>query len=428
MYNKLKIFLASIFILAFASGNAYAEFANSSGKEQNKFEKYEVLSLDENKVAVQEDLVQIKPEEISFDSRVDEIKEIASKDIAEDAQESLIRKEKVKYPIVNLNVKENLLFGRSFEKKFETGIFKDVKLIGGNNLIYTALNTGTRGTLNTATNEVFLFGLQGHIRDKHNTMFNVTYVPTLSANGFHKRQYNRLFEYYLRRNVGEHHTVTVGQQRTPNLVDGSRSIFCLPIGRRSMIGSTFSNITAIGAQVQGNFDKVDYRAGVFDTGRFLVHSFESAPEYAGLVSFKPIKNTEKYGKLKVGGSVNAGKREYSYNVMGAHLSYDYKRWHFDSEYAYANGYSARSISNKKADGYHLTMIYDVNPKIQAFCRVDTLNSNRAVSNKVATEYTAGMHYFLKGPNARLTLSYIHANYEWQRSSNRLFTMLELLVL
>jgi len=428
MKNGFKIFLVSIFILALGSCNAYSEFVDSSGKEKNKFEKYEMISLDENKVAVQEGLVEIKPEEKSFELRTDEITKIASKDIADEAQGSLIQKEKVKYPIINLNVKENLLFGRNFEKKFETGILKDVKLIGGNNLIYTALNTGTRGTLNTATNEVFLFGLQGHFRDKHNTMFNMTYVPFLSANGFHAEQRNRLFEYYLRRNIGDHNTITVGQQRTPNLVDGSRGVFCLPIGRRSMIGSTFSNITAIGAQVQGNYDRVDYRAGIFDTGRFLVNSFESAPEYAGLVTYKPIKNTEKYGKLRVGGSVNAGKREYSYNVMGAHLGYDYKRWHFDSEYAYANGYSARSITNNKADGYHLTMIYDVNPKIQAFCRVDTLNSNRALANKVTTEYTAGMHYFLKGPNARLTLSYIHANYDWKPSSNRLFTMLELLVL
>lgn len=326
---------------------------------------------------------------------------------------------------IRLQIEENI-FNKDFSKKFDSGVIKDVKLIGNQDFIFTSIKNSNGVSHCVSDNEVGLWGFTGHFRDKANTMFYFTAMPYFNPQNY-DRAPNKLFEYYIRRPLNEHHTLTVGQQRTPNTVEGSRSVFGMAVGRRAQYASKYSNITSIGAQVAGNWDRIEYRAGVFDSGRFLKNTFEAPPEFAGLVSIKPIKNTQKYGKLKIGGSYNGGKRENSYNVSAAHLMYDYKKYHFDSEYAYANGYSGHSISDAKSYGYQTTFLYDINPKIQAFCRLDTLNANTALRGQVSTEYTAGMHYYLKGRKARLTLSYIHVNNDIKNDSNRLFSMFEVLL-
>ena len=343
-----------------------------------------------------------------------------------EADNTFIRAKSPKEPEeIRLQIEENI-FNKNFEKKFDTGIIKDIKLIGNQDFAFMAIKHSNGISHTVSDNETGLWGFSGHFRDKSNTFFNFTTLPYFDTPNY-QSQTHRLFEYYIRRPINEHHSITVGQQRTPNTIEGSSSIFGLAVGRRAQFASKYSNITSIGAKVSGNWDRVEYQAGVFDTGRFLKNAFESPPEFAGLVSFKPIKNTQKYGKLKVGGSYNGGKRDYSYNVCAAHLMYDYKRYHFASEYAYANGYSGRFTSGDKSYGYHTTVLYDITPKVQAFCRLDTLNANTSLHGQVSTEYTAGVHYYLKGRKARLTLSYIHNNNDIKADSNRLFSMLELLL-
>lgn len=330
----------------------------------------------------------------------------------------------IKKEPLELKAEENI-FGRTeFKKTFDTGIVKDVKLIGNHDLIYQGFIQSNGVSHNLIDDRTSLWGFQGHFRD--GTIYNFTMVPFLNSPGYPDFQ-NRLFEYYLKKNVGKHHSITVGQQRTPNTFDGCRSSFGLPIGRRSQLGSTYNNIVAIGSKVTGDWDWVEYNAGVFDTGRFLQNTFDSAPEFDGLISFKPIKNTEKYGKLKVGGGYSGGKRETSYGVYSGHILYDYKKAHMDFEYAYANGYNGRTITANKSDSFYTTFIYKLTPKIEPFCRFDTFNANTALAGQRNTEYTFGMHYYLKGRKTRLTLSYIYANHETKPDSNKLFTMFEVLL-
>ncbi|MEI8377061.1 MAG: hypothetical protein WCF95_00830 [bacterium] len=415
MYKNLKITVC-IFVLFLSSLSAYSatiETPTQLVSETTK-QKTEETVAQSPKASVDNTFIQIKPEE-------------KPAEIQKEPETPTLKIEATKKQpdVVKLQIEENI-FNKNFEKKFDTGVLRDIKMVGGQDIIYTFLKQSNGISHNVSDSEIGLWGVQGHFRDKANTMFNFTMVPYMDIPNY-EGQAHRLFEYYIRRPIDEHQTITVGQQRTPNTVEGSRSIFGLPVGRRAQFGGKYSNITSVGVQAAGSWDRIEYRAGIFDTGRFLKNAFETAPEYAALVSFKPIKNTQKYGKLKVGGSYNAGQREYSYNVSGVHLGYDYKKYHFDSEYAYANGYSGRSISNAKSYGYHTTLIYDLTPKVQAFCRLDTLNANTALRGQVCTEYTAGMHYYLKGKKARLTLSYIFTNNDVKPDSNRLFTMLELLL-
>lgn len=326
--------------------------------------------------------------------------------------------------IVKLQVEQNI-FNLPTEKKFDKGIIKDIKFVGGQDVILQTLMERGQNTHTMADGKIFLFGVSGHFRDEANTLFNITFAPTLDVPRYGHLE-NMLFEAYIDRKINAHTNLRIGQQRTPNLVEGSRSVFGLPVGRRARFASTYSNITAIGAQVFGNYDYFEYRAGVFDSGRFMKYTFDDMPEVAGLITFKPIKNKDKYGTLRIGGSYDVGRRGTDYHVVGAHAGYDYKKFHFDSEIGYADGYNSRSISTNNSYGYHTTILYDIHPKVQGFCRLDYLNPNTALTKVSSNEYSAGLHYYLKGKKARLTLSYIFLDNQTGVNSNRIFSMLELL--
>lgn len=341
-------------------------------------------------------------------------------------QPPLIDIEKKKKPrYFDAQSEENIFGVKEFKKTFDTGIIKDVKIVGGHNMVYQAWSQSNGVSHNWMDDRVSLWGVQGSFRD--GTMYNITAIPFMEHVPNYPNSSNRLFEYYLKKKVGNHHYITLGQQRTPNTYEGCRSVFGLPIGRRAQLGNTYSNIVSIGAKVSGDYDRIEYQAGIFDAGRFMKDVFYYSPEFATLVSFKPIKNTEKYGKLKVGGSVNHGRRESDYNVYSAHALYDYKKAHIDFEYAKADGYSSRSVSKNKSDSYYATFIYKLSPRWEPFCRVDTLNANTQVSGQRNTEYSVGTHYYLKGKKMRLTVSYIYANHEKRPDSSKLFTMLEILM-
>lgn len=326
--------------------------------------------------------------------------------------------------VIKLQLEQNI-FNLPVEKKFESGILRDIKLVGGQDVVLQHFMPTGQVPHTFVDGKIFLIGINGHFRDDANTQFNLTIAPTLQVDGYSHLE-NMLFEYYLNRQINKHVSLRVGQQRTPNLVEGSRSVFGLPVGRRARFAGTYSNITAIGAQVFGNYDRYEYRAGVFDSGRFMKYTFDDMPEVAGMLTFKPIKNTQKYGQLRIGGSYDVGRRHTDYSVVGAHASYDYKKLHLDSEFGYADGYSGRTISTNKSFGYHVTALYDIHPKVQGFCRLDYLNPNTALTKVASNEYTIGMHYYLKGKKTRLTLSYIFLDNQTGPNSNRLFSMIEFL--
>lgn len=338
---------------------------------------------------------------------------------SEEQPSELIQKEKPQPDVIKLHTEENI-FNRSFKKTFETGVIKDVELIGQQAFKFTGIRASNGNAHSLYNNETGAYGFQGHFRD--GTFFKFVAEP------FKAKSNERLSEYYIRKYLGKHHDITLGQQRTPVGIEGSVSSFGLATGRRSQFACKYSDIKAIGAKLSGNYDKIEYNLGVFDTGRLGKNRFEGPPEFAGLVSLKPIKNTKKYGNLKIGGSYNVGKRDYSYNVYSAHLVYDRKKFHTISEYSVANGYNGRVNSGANSYGYYSTLMYDINPKIQGFCRMDGLNSDINSKKQLSTEYTAGMHYYIRDKNMRFTLSYIFTNNATKKPDNsKLYTGIELLL-
>lgn len=318
---------------------------------------------------------------------------------------------------IEIKVEQNI-FNRTFEKKFDTGPIKDIKLIGGT-IGWYLLNrvNGSHDVKEKIDNNLPLFGTNGHFRD--GTKFQFTWLPWYKIKNYEKQRH-RIWQYFVQKELNEHVKITVGQDRVPTGVEGSLSMFSLPTGRRALIAKQYNNVCAIGVRFDGKWDNFEYKAGLFDTGRQLKNTFKEPPEFAGLAFFKPIKNTDKYGNLKIGGGYSTGKLQHNYAVYTFYTAYDYKKWHMDYEYNYADGYNAYVNTSDKSYGWYNTLAYKLNKKVHLFTRYQGLDPNKEVQSDHKRMYEAGVNYYMRGKKLRLTASYGHVNSRSGADSNQLF--------
>lgn len=221
-------------------------------------------------------------------------------------------------------------------------------------------------------------------------------------------------------NAIPHHSIYLGSFRTPVGIEGGTSGYTLPFIRRSQIARHFGSVRGVGAKILGDYDLIQYNLGVTSSDRNFEH-FLPGLEFNGLVSLKPLGKTDgKYGTLKIGGSINAGHRNFDYLVTGAHLSYKYKRAELDAEYAIADGSNGLTgLTRNKASGFNITMSYYLTEKLQALARYDYFNNNRMKSGMHDSEYTAGLNYYIKGSSLKFMLNYIYTHSEYSKSSHRI---------
>jgi len=201
--------------------------------------------------------------------------------------------------------------------------------------------------------------------------------------------------------------VLLGYARAAVGIEGGESPFTIPFFARSQISRTYGNVRTLGLKAQGSHKLYDYSAGIFSSGRYF-KDFTPGPEFTGLFSIKPLGLTDgRYGKLVMGGSLNAGNAESHYAVVGSHLSYEYKRLKASFEYATADGSNGSTgYSTNTSEGYYGTLAYRVTPRIQALIRYDKFDPNKDKANDMRTEYTAGINYFVKGQALKLMLNYV----------------------
>lgn len=221
-----------------------------------------------------------------------------------------------------------------------------------------------------------------------------------------------LADNYIMRYWTKDDQVLVGYSRNAIGIEGGESPFTIPFFGRSQISRTYGNVRALGAKAQGQHKLYDYNFGMFSSGRFF-KDFFPGPEFVGLLSVKPLGLTDgRYGKLTMGGSLDAGNAESHYVVGGAHLIYEYKRLKAQFEYASADGSNGSTgFSANQSEGYYGTLYYRITPRLQALVRYDQFDPNKNKANDIRTEYTAGINYFLKGQALKLMLNYVYYTVE-----------------
>ena len=225
-----------------------------------------------------------------------------------------------------------------------------------------------------------------------------------------------------------HHTIILGNTRTPTGYEGSRSDTIIPFILRSQISRNFGNTRKVGLRIKGNYDLIEYDLGGYSSDTYFREFFPGA-EFSGWVNLKPLGKTRgKYGNLTLGGGITAGNNVTDYFVGGLYAGYEYKNFMANFEYASADGYNgARMISTNQAEGFYSTVGYKITPKLQLLARYDHYIPDKNFSDDIRREYSAGLNYFIKGQAVKIMLNYVFCQNDILEDSHRLMLGTQLLL-
>ena len=256
-------------------------------------------------------------------------------------------------------------------------------------------------------------GINGRFRNGK-TVFRIMLNTGLPINGNSYLQ-SMPFDNYIMHYFTPNDQVLLGYARTAVGIEGGQSPYTIPFIGRSQLSSRYGNVRALGIKAQGNHKFFDYSAGFFSSGRYF-HSWFDGPEFVGLLSAKPLAMTDgKWGKLTVGGSLNAGSsnsHDKRYTVAGAHLIHEYKRLRTSFEYAAADGSNgATGFSKNQSEGFYGTLAYRITPKLEAIVRYDHFDPNKNAANDIRREYVSGLNYYIKGHALKIMLNCIYYTVE-----------------
>ena len=212
---------------------------------------------------------------------------------------------------------------------------------------------------------------------------------------------------FIRHRFNKQAVLTIGNTRTHTGEEGSWSELLIPFYYRSQISRQYGNIRKLGIRLSGETSLMDYDIAMNSSGTYFTSFFPGA-EFCGWVNFKPFGKTNgKYGDLKIGGGLTAGRRHFDYNQLGAYVSYRYKKFKADFECASGNGSNGRvGVSKAHSRGYYTTLYYDITKKLQLVARFDDFIPNSHDSSHHIREYTAGINYFIKGQALKFILNYV----------------------
>ena len=233
---------------------------------------------------------------------------------------------------------------------------------------------------------------------------------------------------YIATNKIPHHRIQIGHFRPQVGMNGGSSAYTIPFLRRSQIGRTFGTARRLGGRIKGDYSYLDYDFGVYSSGTYFTDFFPGT-EFVGCMNFKPLAKVEdKYGKLKLGGGIDGGKRDNDFFVTGAYVGYEYKRFMAEFEWANANGYNgAAGHSRKHATGFYTTIGYMLTKKLQLVACYDQFDPDKNIDNNNKREMTLGLNYFIKGQALRLILNYVFCQNDNTKDSHRIMLGAQILI-
>ncbi len=224
-----------------------------------------------------------------------------------------------------------------------------------------------------------------------------------------------------------HHKIVLGYSRNQVGKEGGSSSYILPFVTRSQIARNFGSTRALGVRLIGNYSLLDYNFALNSSDRFFRDWFPGT-EFTGWVDFKPLGKTDgKYGRLIIGGGLNAGKNVTNYTVGSLYVAYKYKKLWTNFEYGIADGYNGSAVSTNKAMGFNGTIGYKIVPQLQVIARYDFFDPNRDTDHNNRQEYTAGINYFIKGQALRLIFNYVFCQNQATQDSHRIIFATQLLL-
>lgn len=292
---------------------------------------------------------------------------------------------------------------RSSGYSFEKGPIKNQKFryfLHGGVLLNAQTHEDLSGTTSVAANELHSETLFADGKTTLMIAYNLT-KHLDDANRF----FQKFSSLYISHRFNEHQTLEIGETRVPIGYEGGISSSAIKMFSRSQIARTFGNYYSTGIKNTGKYKYGDYVIGYFDASRSFRNNFQGQ-EFAFLGTLKPLgKFDGKYGNLQIGGSIDSGNSDNAFTVVGGHAIYDYKKFHADFEYLYANGMSGNHYGHGRAHGLYTTVGYFILPKVEVLARYDFMQN--LDNDNVTQEYSTGLTYYFS-PKVKLMLQYIYA--------------------
>ena len=325
------------------------------------------------------------------------------------------------HDVFDLKVSDNehieYLFDNLLTKKFNKGPLKSIGIHGlwRGALTETILSNGHDDT--RMHYDILETRLHGTFRnDKTSFLITTRYLPQKEF----KFMQNLFSDTFIRHRFNKLAVLTIGNTRTHTGEEGSWSELLIPFYLRSQISRQFGNIRKVGVRLSGESKYIDYDIALNSSGTYF-REFLPGAEFCGWVNFKPLAKTNgKYGDLKIGGGLTAGRRHFNYNNVGAYIGYRYKKFKVDFEIANGNGSNGRvGPTTAHSRGYYTTLYYDLTKKIQLVARFDDFIPNSHNSSHHTREYSAGINYFIKGQALKLMLNYVFREDSIAGNSNKI---------
>lgn len=392
--NKI---LLSLFILFFTSGFSFAEEAVHLEATKNNAPK-KIIDAEDN----------IESEFSIFES-FDWDKDDDGKIDDDTLMGKIINKDITRTDVPTFLLKDELTF------RYNKGPISKVQYYGA----YRGNLSGLWGSGDYDTEydiNTLQFGAIGKFRNTK-TDFKIGFNPK-PKNDLNYMQ-NFIADAYIVNNSIPHHRIVVGYSRNQIGKEGGSSSYILPFVTRSQIARNFGSTRALGVRLVGDYSLMDYSLAFNSSDRYFRTPF-AGPEFTGWVNIKPFGKTDgKYGKLVIGGGLNAGHNKTDYTVGSVYVGYKYKKLWTNFEYGIADGYNGTRVSTNKAEGFNYTLGYKINPRLQLIARYDQFDPNRDVANNQRREYTAGVNWFIKGQSLRVILNYIFCDNQNMDDSHRI---------
>jgi hypothetical protein len=269
-------------------------------------------------------------------------------------------------------------------------------------------------------------GVDGFLKDNNGDFRIMMGFPVGSQRNYTQTLFADVF---VATNKIPHHRIQIGHFRPQIGMEGGSSSYTLGFLGRSQIARNFGMARRLGGRIKGNYSFIDYDFGLYSSDTFFEEWF-AGPEFVGWINLKPLAKVDekKYGRLKIGGGIDAGKRDDNFFVTGAYIGYDYKKFSAEFEWANANGYNGYyGHSRKHATGFYTTLSYMITKKLQILACYDEFTPDKNFSENKKREMTLGLNYFIKGQALRLILNYVFCQNDTAKDSHRIMLGAQILI-
>lgn len=299
-------------------------------------------------------------------------------------------------------------------RTFKAGIGYDHKITGGLQAQYTGNYFG-KGAASKPSNfsiPVADVTVMGKLRE--HLGYTIRMFPSRTFNSSNAV----MSDVFVETDIIPKHNLILGQIRKPIGWEGSLSPYTLETVSRSQISRNFSDKRDKGITVKAfNNGLFDYAFGAYNgTPENANETQNSDLEYSFLAMINPLYKVDGYGNLKLGGTYNHGKRDYSTDIYGYFGEYKLGKYMLRAEYGKMNGYLTR---NADASGWYVHNSYYLTDNLQLVGRMDNFDMDIHSGKNRMSEYTLGANYYFNDHKMKVMCDFVYAHNKLGADSRRI---------